>query len=145
MHPKIETTETHEVRHLHVVDRRTMVPIFVRYHELTLFRRIPFPSGRARGVENRHSIFKKSYALRSERNLDTQLVRGRSPAEEDLCAPPMTRLSSNVEREHFVAYRRTLSIGACVEQSPQIILLPETCSQHQHRHIFVFLDVTLEC
>jgi hypothetical protein len=73
-----------------------MVPIFVRYHELTLFRRITFPSGGAWGVENRHSVFNKSHALRSERNLDTQLVRGWSPAEEDLGAPPMTRLSSNV-------------------------------------------------
>ncbi|PYI79330.1 MAG: hypothetical protein DMF05_10215 [Verrucomicrobia bacterium] len=38
MHSKIETTQPHEIRHLDVVNRGTMLPFLVGDHKLTALR-----------------------------------------------------------------------------------------------------------
>src|SRR5437763_15647068 len=89
MHPKIKTTEAHEIGHVHSINRGTMVPFFIRYHKLTPFRGISAPPSGARRAEGRHSVFNKSHALQSERDIETKLIRRRSTAEKDLLTSPL--------------------------------------------------------
>src|SRR6266576_4202595 len=46
MHSKIETTEAHEIRHLNMVNRRTMVALLVGDHKLASLSRVARPTGR---------------------------------------------------------------------------------------------------
>src|SRR5947207_14269756 len=85
MHPKIKTTEAHEIGHVHFINRGTMVPLFIRYHKLTPFRRIASPPRGARRAEDRHSVFNQSHALQSERNFETKLI-GDGPLPRRICA-----------------------------------------------------------
>src|SRR5438876_5679427 len=47
VHSKIETTQTHEIRHVYVVDRGTMVSFLVGDHKFTSFSRITWSASRA--------------------------------------------------------------------------------------------------
>jgi hypothetical protein len=51
VHSKIKAAQPHEIRHVHFVIRRTMVPLFIRYHKLTSFRRITLPARGARRAD----------------------------------------------------------------------------------------------
>src|SRR6266568_4584242 len=96
MHSEIEATKPHEIGHVHFVDRGTMVPLFIGNDKATGACGVPLPPSRTFRAKYRHAVFNESGALRSERDFDAQLIRGRPTAEKDLCASPLPGLGSNV-------------------------------------------------
>src|SRR5205814_2257658 len=121
-----------------------MVPLFIRYHKLTSFRRITLPSGGARRAEDRHPVFNKSHPLQSERNFEAELIRRRPAAEKDLCASPLACFGGDIEWGHFIAAAATVPIGPRIEKGAQVIFLAQTGGEHEHSEILVLFNITAE-
>src|SRR5216117_695226 len=59
VHSKIETTQSHEIRHVHMVDRGTMVSFLVGDHKFAPFRRITWSASRTLRAIHRHAVLKE--------------------------------------------------------------------------------------
>src|SRR5213595_98264 len=105
VHSKIETTQPHEVWHLHVVNRGTMVALLIGNHKFAALGRITCPASGASGVVHRYAVLDESDLLHPQRNFDSQFVRCRPAAEKNLRGPPVAGLRSNIQCRHFVATR----------------------------------------
>src|SRR4029453_4636179 len=89
VHSKIEAAQAHEIRHLDVVNRGTMIAFLVGDHKLTALSRVARPSGgTSRGID-RAAVPNESDPLHCQRNFDPQFVRRRSAAEKNLCRSPV--------------------------------------------------------
>src|SRR5437773_3086697 len=83
MHSEIEATEPHEVRHVHFIDRGTMVSLLVSNHKLTGLRRVTFPTGRTVRAVYRYAVLDQSHSLQRKGNFEAQLVRRRPAARSE--------------------------------------------------------------
>src|SRR4029079_2023975 len=63
VHPKIETAQAHEIRHLNVVNGGTMVAFLVSDHKLTPLRGVARPTGGASRVIDRDALPDESNSL----------------------------------------------------------------------------------
>src|ERR1051326_3024296 len=101
MHSKIKTAESHEIRHLDVVNRGTMVAFLVGDHKLAPLSRVSGPAGgTSRGIY-RFPLPDKSALLHRQRNFDPEFIRRRATAEKDLRGPPVPGLRGNIQRRHL--------------------------------------------
>jgi len=98
VHSKIETTQSHEIWHLDMIDRGTMVPLFVGNHKFASLRRITRPAGRTSRVIDWDAIPHESDALHRQRNFDPQLFRRWSATEKNLGGAPVPGLRGNIQR-----------------------------------------------
>src|SRR6267143_832176 len=115
MHPEIEATQPHEIRHVHMVDGRTMESFLVSDHKFASLGRITWPSSRTLRAINEDTVLNESDALHSERNFETQAVRRRSAAKKNLCGAPVTRLCGNIQCRHLVPASKSVPSAACVQ------------------------------
>src|SRR4029077_778247 len=90
VHSKIETAQAHEIRHLDVVNRGTMVAFLVGDHKLAPLSRVTRPAGGASCVIYRFAVPDESDALHPQGNFDPQLFRRRPSTEKDLRGTPVT-------------------------------------------------------
>src|SRR5436190_24111292 len=141
---EIETTQTHEIWHVHFVDRGSMVPLFVGDYEMASARGVAWPPGRTFSAEYRHAVFNKVDGLRSERNFEAELLRRRAAPQKDLCASPLARLGGNVQRNHTVALRGAIPVGPRIEQGPHAIFAAKTRGEHQHCDVPILFDIAAE-
>ncbi len=105
VHSKIETAQAHEIWHLDVVNRGTMVAFLVGDHKLAPLSRVTRPTGRASRVIYRFAVPDESDALHRQRNFDPQLIRRRAAAEKNLRGTPVAGLRGNIQCRHFVPGR----------------------------------------
>src|SRR5215813_13974469 len=102
---KIEATESHEIRHLDLVNRGTMISFLVSDQKLTAFSRVARTTGGTSRVIDRDAVPNESDLLHCQRNLDPQLFRRRPAAEKNLCRSPVPGLRGNIQCRHFVPGR----------------------------------------
>src|SRR6266542_755315 len=144
VHSEVETTQAHEIRHLHMIDGGTMVSLLVRNHKFAGLRRVTLPSSRTLRAIYRHAVLNESNPLQNERNFDAQLVRRRPTAEKNLRGTPVTSLRGDVQRRHFIAPGQLVPFGTSRKQSTQVIFPTETRCQHENRQALVCFNVTAE-
>src|SRR6266487_5356085 len=96
MHSKIETAQAHEIRHLNMVNRGTMVAFLVGDHKLAPLSRVARPTGRAPRLINWFAVPDQSDPLHCQRNFDPQFIRRRPAAEKDLRRPPVAGLRGDI-------------------------------------------------
>src|SRR5215469_1966754 len=92
VHSKIEAAQSHEIRHLDVVNRGTMISFLVSDHKLTAFSRVARPTGGTSRVIDRDAVPNESDPLHCQRNLDPQLFWRRPATEKNLCRSPVPGL-----------------------------------------------------
>ncbi|PYJ34311.1 MAG: hypothetical protein DME88_05710 [Verrucomicrobia bacterium] len=141
VHSKIKTAQAHEIRHVYVVDRGTMISFLVGDHKFAPFRRITRSPSRALRAIHRHAVLKESDALQSERNFEAQAIRRWSAAKKNLCSTPVARFSGNIQRRHFVSTRQSAPVGTCVDQTAQVVILSKPGGKHRDGDVPVFFHV----
>ncbi|PYK26014.1 MAG: hypothetical protein DME59_08920 [Verrucomicrobia bacterium] len=144
VHSKIETAQPHEIWHLDVVNRGTMVAFLVGNHKLAPLGRVARPTGRASRVIYRDAVLQQSHLLHRQRNLDPQFVRCRSATEKNLRGSPMAGLRGNIQRRHFVPGCQARAVGSGLDQSAQVIDLAEAGGEHQQSYVAIVFDVTTQ-
>ena len=112
VHSKIEATQAHEIRHFDMVNGRSVVALLIRNDVIARTGGISTATGRADGVENRYAILDQRNVLRSKRNLDMQLFRRRTAAEENLSTAPLPGLGRQIQGEHFIPAGYAIPISA---------------------------------
>ena len=105
VHSKIETAQAHEIRHLDVVNRGTMVAFLVGDHKLAPLSRVTRPTGRASRVIYRFAVPHESDPLHRQRNFDPQFIRCRPATEKNLRGTPVAGLRGDIQCRHFVPGR----------------------------------------
>src|SRR5215471_18720025 len=105
VHSKIEATQSHEIRHLDVVNRGTMISFLVSDHKLTALSRVARPTGGTSRLIDRDAVPNESDPLHCQRNFDPLFIRRWSAAEKNLCRSPVPRLRGKIQCRHFVPGR----------------------------------------
>src|SRR6266436_6357202 len=141
MHSKIKTAQSHEIRHVHMVDGGTMVSFLVGDHKFASLSRITWPASRTLGAIDRHPVLNKGDSLQSERDLETQAIRRWSAAEKNLCGAPVTRFCGNIQCRHPVPARQSVPVGTCIDQSAKVVVLSEPRGKHRDGKVSVFFHV----
>src|SRR5260370_22507488 len=141
VHSKIKTAQSHEIRHVHMVDGGTVVSFIVVDHKFAALSRITWPASRTLRAIDRHTVLKERDPLQSERNLETQAIRRWSAAEKNLCGAPVTRFCGNIQCRHPVPTRQSVPVGTCIDQSAQVVVLSKPSGKHRDGKVSVFLHV----
>src|SRR5437773_1254838 len=116
VHAEIEAAKSHEIRHVHFVDRGTMVSLFIGDYKLTGLCRVALATGRTLRAKYRHTVFDESDALQGKRNFDAQLLRRRTATEKNLCGTPVACLGGDIQRRHLVALCQPAPVGSGIEK-----------------------------
>src|SRR5213083_464530 len=141
VHAKIETAQSHEIRHLDMVDRGTMVSFLISDHKFAPCRRITRSASRTLRAIHWHAVFNEGDPLQTERNFEAQPIGRWSAAEKNLCGAPVTCLCGNVQRRHLVPARQSVPGGTCIEQSAKVVVLSKPRGKHHDGKISVFFHV----
>src|SRR5262245_34126701 len=101
MHPEIETAQAHEIRHLDMVNRGTMIAFLIGYHKFATLCRVTGPTRRTSRVIYGFAVPNESDTLHRQRNLDPQFFRRGAAAEENLCRPLVPGLRGDIQCRHL--------------------------------------------
>src|SRR5215471_13536691 len=121
-----------------------MVSLLVGDYKFAPFRRITCSASGTLRTINRHAVLDEGDPLQSERNFEVQPIRRWSAAEKNLCGAPVTGLCGNIQRRHLVPACESVPIGACIEQSAQVVILSKPGGKHHDGKVSVFFHVTAE-
>src|SRR5882724_12231843 len=141
MHSKIETAQSHEIWHLHMIYRGTMVSFLIGDHKFASLGRITCSASRTLRAIHRNAVLNERHPLQTERNFEAQPIGRWSAAEKDLCGAPVTCLCGNVQRGHLVPARQSVPGGTCIEQSAKVVVLSKPRGKHHDGKISVFFHV----
>src|SRR5438094_7965803 len=100
-----------------------MVSLLVSNHKLAGLRRVTFPTGRTVRPVYRYAVLDQSHSLQRKGNFESQLVRRRPAAENNMCGTPVTRLSSNIQRRHPLPVRKPIKVSTSIEQSAHAVVM----------------------
>src|SRR5947208_2871144 len=62
-------------------------------------------------------------------------------SEKNLCGAPVACLCGNIQCRHLIAARQSVSVGTCIEQNAQVVLLSKPSGKHHHGEVPVFFHV----
>src|SRR6266508_625447 len=144
VHSEVETTQAHEIRHLHMIDGGTMISLLVGNYEVACACGVTLASGRTLRAIYRHTVLNDSNPLQSERNFDVLFFKRTPTAEKNLRGTPVTSLRRNIQRRHFITLGQLVPFSTSRKQSAQVVFPAEARSQHQDRQTFVSFNVTAE-
>src|SRR6266404_3212609 len=95
-----------------MVNRRPMITLLIRNHELAALGAITFAPGRTSRIQNRHAVLDQRHFLRRKRDFDPQLFWIRAATKKNLRGLPMPELSREIKRDHLVTAGATIFFRA---------------------------------